>query len=838
MAKSKPVAFSRCSLDSPLAREVLCGQCKLHLTCRSPYMPAYVPSGWTSELLIVGEAPGAEEDQEGRQFVGKAGKVLWTLLNEAGFSPAQVATTNANRCRPEKNATPTMTQVRACRPYLMEEILALKPRWVLATGNNAIRALFNDGRKEVKRSRQRAYSAVEFWGEEYEGISFACTYHPSATFYHQGNEIKTLIKEDLVWLKSFRGYSEGVQVGSPELDVVGLDVEWDKNYLLSTVAVSDEHKGVVHEGAAEREELLGTAYSSKLLVGHNILGDLPVIRCNSKVPVPSPIISGARVRDTLLTSRMWNENLGAFDLESLAVRFGVEPWKAKSDVLLKKTKDMGEVDAEIRKARCLSDAWAPLRIFEGTRAQKDNDQKLELFTHVVASALKRVEMAGVYVAPDRHFELQEFLKEHLLQRKLDFQEFAYAKGYPSTDQDYEPTNDNHFRTLLFDILDAEPSGYTKKKKEPAIDADNLTLIYQVANDVVRHAIELRLRYEKVSKLFSTYVEGLCKHLSDSNYVFQSINALGAKTGRRSSEGPNMQNWPERMRQMVVSRWPEGQIIKSDHAQLEPRILAVIAGIDEWLEIFTKGGNLYKTYAKKMWGKDVEKGTTEYKITKETILGTNYNMEPPLYRDNLSIKLGIELSIGEAADLLKKYHGLVPPLARYHAIQRERLLKHQAVQSLIGRIRRLPCPEGERTPNFKHLWNVAVNHPIQSTASDVTGAGIVGVEAAILQHLGISLQEHFDTLVAWWAYQKLKLDKEVIRDIIGIRVDVDHYPIQYPVVINEVHDEIDVDSPTKEPWVAELVREEMEACRLLRKLWPQTTTLPLLVEQTSSYSWAS
>src|SRR5690348_2050081 len=96
------------------ADHALCGKCALHTTCNKPFMPAWVPQGWTGKYVGVGEAPGGNEDQMGRPFVGRAGKELYNLLEGAGIVSNDLALTNANRCRPVNNAKPTIRQIRLC----------------------------------------------------------------------------------------------------------------------------------------------------------------------------------------------------------------------------------------------------------------------------------------------------------------------------------------------------------------------------------------------------------------------------------------------------------------------------------------------------------------------------------------------------------------------------------------------------------------------------------------------------------------------------------------------------------------------------------------------------
>lgn len=123
----------------PLGRPQ-CGTCGLHKKCQSPKMP--VAGRGQKGILVVGEAPGATEDEQGRPFVGKAGTRLRRELQRVGLDlDRDCWTTNALRCRPPGNATPTDKEIGYCRPYVVEAITELKPRVLLLTGGTPIKSV-------------------------------------------------------------------------------------------------------------------------------------------------------------------------------------------------------------------------------------------------------------------------------------------------------------------------------------------------------------------------------------------------------------------------------------------------------------------------------------------------------------------------------------------------------------------------------------------------------------------------------------------------------------------------------------------------------------------------
>jgi DNA polymerase len=94
-----------------------------------------------AELMVVGEAPGAEEDARGLPFVGDAGRTLDTLLGDAGLRREDAYVTNVVKCRPPDNRPPKQPEVAACAPYLDLQLALVQPRVVLAVGASAARRL-------------------------------------------------------------------------------------------------------------------------------------------------------------------------------------------------------------------------------------------------------------------------------------------------------------------------------------------------------------------------------------------------------------------------------------------------------------------------------------------------------------------------------------------------------------------------------------------------------------------------------------------------------------------------------------------------------------------------
>lgn len=123
-----------------------------------------------SQLVVVGEAPGEEEDKTGRPFVGRAGKLLDVLLQAVGFPRDSVYICNVLKCRPPNNRNPLPEEVEACSGFLRSQIDAIKPKVLLAVGKFAAQTLVQS-EESIGRLRGQIH--------QYNGVPVVVTYHPA-----------------------------------------------------------------------------------------------------------------------------------------------------------------------------------------------------------------------------------------------------------------------------------------------------------------------------------------------------------------------------------------------------------------------------------------------------------------------------------------------------------------------------------------------------------------------------------------------------------------------------------------------------------------------------------
>ncbi|MCK8516098.1 uracil-DNA glycosylase [Methylonatrum kenyense] len=146
--------------------------CRLCDLCESRRQTVFGVGSPSADLLLIGEAPGAEEDRRGEPFVGAAGKLLDNMLRAIDLDRQRVFIANVLKCRPPNNRDPKPEEVRSCMPYLEAQIRHLQPRVILALGKVAAQSLLESG-APLKAMRERWHQLGPLQ------VPLLVTYHPA-----------------------------------------------------------------------------------------------------------------------------------------------------------------------------------------------------------------------------------------------------------------------------------------------------------------------------------------------------------------------------------------------------------------------------------------------------------------------------------------------------------------------------------------------------------------------------------------------------------------------------------------------------------------------------------
>jgi DNA polymerase len=183
------------TIDSIRSEIGNCTRCGL---CEGRTQIVHSTGNIQADLMFVGEAPGADEDEQGFPFVGRAGQLLTKIIEGIGYTREEVFIGNINRCRPPGNRQPVPIETAACRPFLLREVAVVRPKVIVVLGNTATQNLL-DIKTPISKLRGHF--------QDYFGVKVMPTFHPAYLLRdpHKKREVwedMKLVRDYLAALKS------------------------------------------------------------------------------------------------------------------------------------------------------------------------------------------------------------------------------------------------------------------------------------------------------------------------------------------------------------------------------------------------------------------------------------------------------------------------------------------------------------------------------------------------------------------------------------------------------------------------------------------------------------
>lgn len=178
-------------LDEIASRICACKKCELSGVRKNPVPGEGSPN---SDLVFVGEAPGADEDEQGRPFVGRSGQLLTKIIAAMGLSREQVFICNTVKCRPPENRDPAMSEKDSCNEYLVAQLAVIKPKVIVALGSHAAKTLL---KKDVPIGKIRGHFQEYIPAEGCEPIKLMPTYHPAYLLRSYSVENRKKVWDDM-----------------------------------------------------------------------------------------------------------------------------------------------------------------------------------------------------------------------------------------------------------------------------------------------------------------------------------------------------------------------------------------------------------------------------------------------------------------------------------------------------------------------------------------------------------------------------------------------------------------------------------------------------------------
>lgn len=195
----KQTIFNTCQHDHLSSHAQHCQSCTLH----SNRTKVVFHSGPTNaNLMIIGEGPGKEEDEQGLPFIGRSGQLLTQILESAGIDRQQIYIANTVKCRPPKNRTPKPDEIKACQDYLIRQIQLVQPKIICLLGAAALNAVLGKTKTITKIRGQWILKPVNYMADK---LRIMPLFHPSYLLRFASKKIGTpkwLTKQDLKEVKA------------------------------------------------------------------------------------------------------------------------------------------------------------------------------------------------------------------------------------------------------------------------------------------------------------------------------------------------------------------------------------------------------------------------------------------------------------------------------------------------------------------------------------------------------------------------------------------------------------------------------------------------------------
>ncbi len=282
-------------------------------------------------------------------------------------------------------------------------------------------------------------------------------------------------------------------------------------------------------------------------------------------------------------------------------------------------------------------------------------------------------------------------------------------------------------------------------------------------------IEDILDYRQVTKLKSTYVEGLLKVVDESSRIHTNFKQTGTATGRLSSTDPNLQNIPVRtelgreLRRYFITKSSDYVLIDADYSQIELRLLAAISGDFDMTEAFVSGKDIHASTAATVFNVEPDEVTGELRKRAKAV---NFGIMYGIGEYSLSQDLGI--SVAQAKRYIGDYLASYPAIDAYLKGAVKKAYEDGYVTTIFGRRRYIPELKSQKKPLRSFGERVAMNSPIQGSAADIIKIAMINVNKR-LRETGIDarliLQVHDELIIethrncADQAFQILKDEME-------------------------------------------------------------------------------
>ena len=393
--------------------------------------------------------------------------------------------------------------------------------------------------------------------------------------------------------------------------------------------------------------------------------------------------------------------------------------------------------------------------------------------HEMEMLFNEIEMPLVFVLADMEREGigidADALKEYGTQLAGSITEYE-QKIYKEAGEEFNINSPKQLGVILFEKMQLPNGKKTKTGYSTAADVlDKLAPDYPIVADI--------LEYRKLSKLKSTYADGLANFIDETGKIHTSFNQTITATGRLSSTDPNLQNIPIRMELGKLIRKVfhplEGDLfVDSDYSQIELRLLAHISGDEGLIEAFRENQDIHRSTASKVFGVPFDEVT---ELQRRNAKAVNFGIVYGISAFGLSQDLNIPQK--EAQGFIDSYFQTYPKIKEFLDQTVAQAKECGFTRTLFGRIRPIPELSSSNFMQRQFGERVAMNAPIQGTAADIIKIAMIRVHDRLIREgykSRLILQVHDELLIETAEEEKeavIVLLEEEMRGAADLKVEL-------------------------------------------------------------------
>lgn len=360
-----------------------------------------------------------------------------------------------------------------------------------------------------------------------------------------------------------------------------------------------------------------------------------------------------------------------------------------------------------------------------------------------------MESAGFKINSKELLELSDKYTKELSELENSIQELA--------GEQFNVKSPKQLASILFDKLGLKAKFFHKK------NSTNIDVLNELISE--HPIVPLIIRYRKIQKLHSTYIEPYIEIVKNSGDIIHTVfNQTLTATGRLSSSEPNLQNIPVRddegklLRKLFISRFDGGNIISADYNQIELRLLAHYSGDEKLVNAYKENKDIHTLTASQVFGvPESEVTPIQRRSAKAVNFGIIYGIS------DFGLSQNANLSRKEAKLYIEKYFATYPSVKEYMDSNVKFARENGYIKTIMGRIRRIPEINSNVYQTRQFGERVAMNMPLQGSASDIIKMAMIKVEEALKNLKSkLILQIHDELIVDTYPGEESTV-KQILKD---------------------------------------------------------------------------